>query len=217
MTWRALCAGTGAATMLHSLQRSAFLRPRERFYELLALQQIAAGVRAGSSSGNDRLADQRTLAGQLQSLLQRDLVVARDDGAVTEYILTDRGLKRLRMLTVDLARELESLKDATRAMLRASLVPLALDGVQRVVFYPFSETAEIAYEIVTGLGLEVIGIVDDSPRKWGVRFHGLQVRPADALLDVKPDAIIITSAVFHEPILAKLGAMPLDGVRIHVI
>ena len=30
--------------MLHSLQRSAFLRPRERFHELLALQQIAIGV-----------------------------------------------------------------------------------------------------------------------------------------------------------------------------
>lgn len=203
--------------MLHSLQRSAFLRPRERFYELLALQQLAAGVADGAGGTNDRLADQRTLAGHLHELLQRGLVVAADGGASVTYTLTDAGMKRLRMLTVDLARELESLQEATRAMVRANLVPLALQGVGRVVFYPFGETAEMAYNVVTALGIDIIGIVDDSARKWGVRFHGLQVQPPSALLELAPDAVLVTSAVFQEAILTKLRAMPLNGMRIHVI
>ena len=203
--------------MQHSLQRSAFLRPRERLYELLALQQLAVGVGDASAPSSERLADQRTMAGQLQELVQRGLVVEANGGDTVSYALTDSGRRRLRILTVDLARELDSLQEATRAMVRATLVPLALDGVQRVVFYPFGETAEMAYTVVAGLGMQVVGIVDDSPRKWGARFHGLQVQPSAVLLELAPDAILVTSAVFEEAILSKLAAMPLDGIRIHVI
>ncbi len=203
--------------MLHSLQRSAFLRPRERLYEMLALQQLALGVHDGAAAGSERIADQRTMAGHLQELLQQGLVVATNTVDRAEYALTDAGKRRLRMLTIDLARELESLQDATRAMIRAALVPLALDGVRRVVFYPFGETAEMAYTVVTGLGLDVVGIVDDSPRKWGVRFHGLQVLPATTLPSLAPDAVLVTSAVFQEAILTKLRALPLEGVRIHIL
>jgi hypothetical protein len=203
--------------MLHSLQRSAFLRPRERLYEMLALQQLAVGVHDGAPTGSERLADRRTMAGHLQELLQRGLIISTNNADRVQYALTDAGKRRLRMLTIDLARELESLQDATRAMIRADLVPLALDGVQRVVFYPFGETAEMAYTVVTGLGLEVVGIVDDSPRKWGVRFHGLQVLPAATLPSLAPDAVLVTSAVFQEAILTKLKALPLEGVRIHML
>jgi hypothetical protein len=203
--------------MLHSLQRSVFLRPRERFHELLALQQIGVGVRDGTQPGHERLADQRTMAGQVQELVQRGLVIVTDGAEGPTYALSESGRTRLRMLTVDLARELEALQDATRAMVRASLVGLALDGVRRVVFYPFGETAEMAYAVVIGLGMEVIGIVDDSPRKWGVRFHGLQVQPASALPSLAPDAVLVTSAVFQEAILTRLAAMPLHGIRVHAV
>ena len=203
--------------MLHSLQRSAFLRPRERFHELLALQQIAIGARDGSVAGSDRLADQRTMAGHVQELVQRGLVaVTTVDGAV-RYALTEAGSRRLRMLTVDLARELDTLQEATRSLMRASLVMLALDGVQRVVLYPFGETAELTYALVRALDMDVIGIVDDSPRKWGVRFHGLQVQPAATLQALAPDAVLVASAVFQEQILARLAAMSLGSMRIHVL
>ncbi len=184
---------------------------------MLALQQLALGVHDGAAAGSERIADQRTMAGHLQELLQQGLVVATNTVDRAEYALTDAGKRRLRMLTIDLARELESLQDATRAMIRAALVPLALDGVRRVVFYPFGETAEMAYTVVTGLGLDVVGIVDDSPRKWGVRFHGLQVLPATTLPSLAPDAVLVTSAVFQEAILTKLRALPLEGVRIHIL
>jgi hypothetical protein len=203
--------------MLHSLQRSTFIRPRERLHELLALQQIAVGLRDGNLTGHDRLTDQRTMAGQVQELIQRGLVLATDGTSGVAYSLSASGRSRLRMLTVDLARELETLQESTRAIVRAPLVSLALDGVRRVVLYPFGETAEMTYTVVIGLGMEVVGIVDDSPRKWGVRFHGLQVQPASALLSFAPDAVLVTSAVFQEAILARLAAMPLDGIRVHTI
>ena len=204
-------------TMLHSLQRSAFLRPRERFHELLALQQISVGIPDGAPTGTDRLADRRTMAGHLQELVQRGLVVVTEGADSVSYTLSDSGRTRLRMLTVDLARELEALQEATRALIRGPLVALALEGVRRVVFYPFGETAEMAYAVVLGLGMEVIGIVDDSPRKWGVRFHDLQVQPAAVLTSLAPDAVLVTSAVFQDAILTRLADMPLDGIRVHVI
>ncbi|MCY7300067.1 MAG: hypothetical protein LH616_12755 [Ilumatobacteraceae bacterium] len=184
---------------------------------MLALQQvdIAAGER--SAVGHDRLADQRTMAGQVQELVQRGLVLAVDSGGAVTYVLSESGRTRLRMLTIDLARELEMLQEATRALVRVNLVPLSLSGARSVALYPFGETAEMAYAVVTGLGFDVVGIVDDSPRKWGIRFHGLQVQPASALLTLAPDAVLVTSAVFQREIVAKLNAMPLAGTRIHVL
>lgn len=203
--------------MLHSLQRSAFLRPRERLHELLALQQIAIGVRDGNAPGSERLTDQRTMAGHVQELVQRGLAFVTPVGDDLMYALTEAGSRRLRILTVDLARELETLQEATRSLMRASLVSLALAGVQRVVLYPFGETAEMTYALVRALEMDVIGIVDDSPRKWGVRFHGLQVQPAATLTALAPDAVLVASAVFEEQILVKLAAMSLGTMRIHVL
>jgi hypothetical protein len=199
--------------MLHDLQRSRFIRPRGPLHELLALQHLALARDTASPTPGDRLVEPRTIAGQFAALQERGFV--RPVEGAAHYELTDAGRVRLQMLTVDLARELAALRDGTLQMLRAAAVPLVLDGVRRLVLYPFGETTEITCEAVVALGLDVVGIVDDAPAKWGVRFRGLAVQPSEWLATCDTDAVLVTSALFRTEIIARAEALVRPGVRVH--
>ena len=202
--------------MLHKLHRSNFLRPRERLYELITLYQADAREGLTVESGPEAMLDQRTMAGYVGDLEERALL-ERAEGEAGRYRLTTAGRRRLHLLIVDLERELTGLHDAARELLRRNFVPLAIEGVRRVAFYPFGETAEAAYAAMDGLGFELVGIVDDSVAKQGLRFHGLRVEAPSTLAALAPEAVIVTTAVFHDRIIARLEELPLPGVRIHTL
>lgn len=203
--------------MLHKLHRSSFLRPRERLYELLALYQADARQGLALEAGPEAMLDQRTLAGYVANLEERNLLDRAKDSTDGRYRLTEAGRRRLHLLIVDLARELGGLHDAARELLRRSFVPLALEGVRRVAFYPFGETAEAAFSAMDGLGFELVAIVDDAESKQGLRFHGLRVEAPDVLRERAPEVVVVTTAVFEDLIAARLQAMQLEHVRIHTL
>jgi DNA-binding MarR family transcriptional regulator len=203
--------------VLHRLQRSSFLRPRERLYELLTLHQADSREGLALESGQEAMLDQRTIAGYVADLEDRSLLERTTDGSNPRFRLTATGRRRLHLLIVDLARELEGLSDAARELLRRSFVPLALEGVRRVAFYPFGETAEVAFTAMEGLGFDLVAIVDDAENKQGLRFHGMRVESPDMLKERAPEVVIVTTAAFQDLIVAKLRAMQLDRVRIHTL
>lgn len=202
--------------MLHRLNRSSFLRPRERLYELITLYQAEASDGLRLESGPEAMLDQRTVAGFVADLEERALIT-RAEGEAGRYRLTTAGRRRLHLLMVDLERELTGLHDAARELLRRTFVPLAIEGIRRVAFYPFGETAEAAYTAMEGLGFELVGIVDDSEGRQGLRFHGLRVEAPSTLVALAPEAVIVTTAVFQDRILARLAELPLAGVRVHTL
>ncbi len=202
--------------MLHRLNRSSFLRPRERLYELITLYRAEASEGLRLESGPEAMLDQRTVAGFVSELEERALIT-REEGEEGRYRLTTAGRRRLHLLIVDLERELTGLQNAARELLRRTFVPLAIEGVRRVAFYPFGETAEAAYTAMEGLGFELVGIVDDSEGKQGLRFHGLRVEAPSTLAALAPEAVIVTTAVFQDRILARLAELPLSGIRIHTL
>jgi hypothetical protein len=202
--------------VLHRLHRSEFVRPRERLYELLTLQEADSRDGLRLDGGSEILLDQRTLAGYVADLRARGLLerVSEELNDGVRLRLSEAGRDRLHYLTVDVVRELAALHEGARDLLRRKLVPLALDGARRVAFYPFGETAEVAHSVLPGVDLELVAIVDDAPDKWNLRFHGLRVQPPSVLLEVKPDAVIVTTAVFRDRILGRLREMQLPGVRL---
>lgn len=203
--------------MIYRLQRALFLRPRERLYELLALQEADCRgglVLDGTAEG---VFDRRTINGYLADLEGRGLLVREDEARGERFRLTEAGRRRLHYLLVDYVGELARLHESAREILRRSLAPLSLAGVRRVAFYPHSETAEVAFSVLESLALELVAVVDDSPEKWEMPFHHVRVRPPADLVEIRPDAIVITSSLFEERIVAKITSMRLDGVRIHTL
>lgn len=203
--------------MLHKLHRSSFLRPRERLYELITLSQADSREGLALDTGPEALLDQRTLAGYLADLEERQLIERTQQGADTRFRVTTAGRRRLHVLTVDLVRELAGLNNAARELLRRSFIPLALEGIRSVAFYPFGETAEAAFEAMEGLGFDLVAIVDDSVGKQGLRFHGHRVESPEMLRVCRPEAVIVTTTVFQDLIVERLCAMQLENVRIHAL
>ena len=120
-------------------------------------------------------------------------------------------------LLVDYVNDLAALHEGARDILRRSLAPLSLGGIRRVAFYPHGETAEVAFSVLESLDLELVGIVDDSPRKWELMFHHLRVRPPTELPQIRPEAVVVTTTLFEERIVKRVRSMALDGVRIHTL
>jgi len=203
--------------VIHRLQRSRFLRPRERLYELIALEAAEGGGPASLSVAAEGLMDRRTLSGYLAELEARGLLDRIGDGAARGYRLTEAGRRRLHYLLVDYVNELAALHQSAWDILRRSLAPLSLAGARRVAFYPHGETAEVAYGVLQSLDLELVAIVDDSPRKWDLPFHHLRVRPPEDLVRIRPEAVVVTTSLFQEHIVARIRAMELDGVRIQTL
>lgn len=202
--------------MLHNLHRSSFVRPRERLYELITLYQADLPEGLTLSCGPEAMLDARTLGGYVEDLESRGLLARKTEDSM-RFTLTSAGRHRLRLLIVDLAGELDELRNTARTLLCRSLIPLAIAGLRRVAFYPFGETAEAAYAALDGLGFELVGIFDDAVSKEGLRFHGLRVQKPERLRLVAPEAVIVTSAVFQDRIVARLEAMQLDGILIHLL
>jgi hypothetical protein len=203
--------------MIHRLHRSGFLRPRERLRELIALEEAERGGGIAVQGAAESLFDRRTMTAYLAELESRGLLARNGNGDRGCYRLSEAGRRRLHYLLVDYVNELGALHESARDILRRSLAPLSLAGVRRVVFYPHGETAEVAYSVLDSLDLELVGIVDDSPRKWETAFHDLRVKPPSELPGMRPDAVIVTTSLFEEHVVAKIGTLALDGVRIHTL
>ena len=203
--------------MIHQLHRTGFLRPRERLYELIALEQVERGGGTALDGASESLLDRRTIAGYLGALELRGLLTRDVSGERTSFRLTESGRRRLHYLLVDYVNELSVLHESARDLLRRSLAPLSLGGVRRVAFYPHGETAEVAFSVLSSLDLELVGIVDDAPRKWDMAFHHTRVRPPRELPSMRPEAIVVTTSVFEQRVVANVRALALDGVRIHTL
>lgn len=198
--------------MFFDFRRTGFLRPRDRLYELLALQHFAEGDDAAGDATTDGTFDRRTLKGYAEALRAGGFIA---EDAAGRLAVTEAGKSRARYLLVDYMRELKRLREGARDILRRSLAPLALAGVKRVAFYPMSETAEVAVEVLNSLGLELVAVIDDAPEKQGSRFRDLRIEPLDALRSSGAEAVIVTTAVFREKVTARLNALQITGLRVH--
>ncbi len=109
------------------------------------------------------------------------------------YKVTDDGQRYQRRLGLEhYSWVLGSLRQLEQPI-RRKLVELKARGVERVVFYGAGEVMEASYRVAIGVGLQVVGVVDDDNTKHGARKSGLVVEPPSAINDLEPDAVLITT------------------------
>ena len=109
------------------------------------------------------------------------------------YRVTDDGERYQRKLSLEhYSWVLGSLRRLEQRI-RSTLCELQHRGVRRVVFYGAGDVMEATCRVASGVGLQVVGVVDDDPAKHGLRKGGLVVEPASAINDLEPDAVLITT------------------------
>jgi hypothetical protein len=78
--------------------------------------------------------------------------------------------------------------------------------VERVVFYGAGDVLDATRRVASGVGLRVVGVVDDDPKKHGPRKGGLVVGAPSAIDQLEPDAVLIATLRHAEEIQLKMDA-----------
>ena len=121
------------------------------------------------------------------------------------YKVTHDGERYQRRLTIEHYSSVLSTLQRLEQPIRAKLSELKSRGVQRVIFYGAGDMMEATYHVASGVGLHVVGVVDDDPTKQGVRKGPFVVEPPSAINDLEPDAVLITTLRYAHEVQVKLN------------
>jgi len=130
------------------------------------------------------------------------------------YRVTDDGQRYQRRLGLEhYSWVLGSLRRLEQRI-RAKLLELRSRGVERVVFYGAGDIMEATHRVASGVGLQVMGVVDDDPTKQGTRKGGLVVEPPSAINELQPDAVLITTLRHAEEIQLNMDPSLRSSVEV---
>ena len=133
------------------------------------------------------------------------------------YRVTGDGERYQRQLSLEqYSTALHSLR-THEDRIRTVLGELKDRGLRRVVFYGAGEVMEASYRVAYGLGLQVVGVVDDDVTKQGLRKGGLVVEPPGAINDLEPDAVVITTFRHAAEIQLKIDPSLRSSVELREI
>jgi hypothetical protein len=182
--------------------------PTERFLDLL-----------NAIEGTERLT-QRDIASRLKiSLGQANALIhtGMDKGWVdckgsTHYHLTEAGREeRYRLMVHRMKNTVEWYRD-TQQRIRENYRRLEASGVHLVVFYGAGEVAEVAYSLLDGQSLEMVGVVDDF--RPGEPFCGMCISPVSDLPRMTYDGILVTTFHGADAIRQRVASLGLPLTRL---
>jgi DNA-binding MarR family transcriptional regulator len=183
-------------------------------------QRLIVELQRGSNISQRALARRLGVAVGTVNRLLTDMVEAgyvqvfNRDVRPFAYRVTDDGQRYQRRLGLEhYSWVLGSLRRLEQRI-RAKLLELRSRGVERVVFYGAGDVMEATYRVASGVGLQVMGVVDDDPTKQGTRKGGLVVGPPSAINELEPDAVLITTLRHAEEIQLKMDLSLRSSVEV---
>ena len=127
------------------------------------------------------------------ALVASGRVEVDDSARPFAYRLTPIGRDYQRRLAYHQDRSVLQRFRAMQARIGRRLQELRDQGADRLVFYGAGRVMEVTLPLARGLGLEVVGIVDDDPEKQGRMRGGLRVRPLSEIEELLPATVLITT------------------------
>ncbi len=116
------------------------------------------------------------------------------------YHLTPAGAGALRSSLLAYSAEIVQMYGAVKHEIASILESFYTEGVRTVVLFGAAETAEVVHAALKETDLVVIGVVDSDASKHHKPFNGLIIKPPEALTEMQPDAVVITSFAHQEEI-----------------
>ena len=173
-------------------------------------QQLIVVLQRGSNVSQRALARRLGVAVGTVNRLLSDMVEAgyvqvfNRDVRPFAYRVTHDGQRYQRRLGLEQYSWVLGSLHRLEQRIRAKLLELRTRGVERVVFYGAGDVMEATNRVASGVGLQVVGVVDDDPTKQGQRKGGLVVSAPSAINELEPDAVLITTLRHAEEIQLKM-------------
>lgn len=130
------------------------------------------------------------------------------------YRLTRRGREYYRNLSHQHYRSVLGRFRDVQNRIRGRLREIQEMGVTRLVFYGSGDVMEATYPLAKGLGLEVVGIVDDDRAKHGSEKGPMVVASPASIGELEPDAVLITTFRHAREIRTKIDPALRSKVRV---
>jgi DNA-binding MarR family transcriptional regulator len=109
------------------------------------------------------------------------------------YFLTPKGFAEKAKLTLHLISWTVQHYSALKDLIGQRLLEMQKKGIERIVFYGVSEEMEVAYITLQGIGLKLVGIVEDDEKLRPQILFGHELEPVSRIQELNPHGVLITS------------------------
>ncbi len=77
-----------------------------------------------------------------------------------------------------------------------------IDASNRIILYGVGKRCDVLLNLLNDRSVEIVGVIDSNPAKWGMKFHGFEVLPPEELNQHKDALICVTffSPLEDEPV-----------------
>jgi DNA-binding MarR family transcriptional regulator len=200
-------------------KRFQFIEPARPYRELQILSEIARNPRTSQRELAERAMIGPTMVNRYVAEMQRDglVEVEGETNRTFRYRLTEAGRYRRDELFFQVSKEVVQFYGQAKQDFRRRLREHARRGVRRVVLFGAAETAELVYAAAEGTGLEIVGIVDNDPAKHGRRIGTVRVGAPDTVLEMNPDAVLISSFGHADEIHDQIRPLEGRGIRVDLV
>ena len=128
------------------------------------------------------------------------------------YLITPQGILEKSRLTVEFIQYSLHLYSQIRRYLSQQLAVMQLSGMRRVLLWGTDEFAEIACLTIQEMGMEVVGVIDDS----GIRtdFLGFQVKKMEEVSSADYDQVVVASLRLPSQVAHRMAELKIPPVRV---
>lgn len=177
------------------ISEGSYLKPSKNTRVLAILDSLAHDSGLSQYELGRRLNLSGAMINQYLKQLQSEELVEflPVNGKSYQYILTPAGEKRRRQMFSDYSSETIRLYTTVKDFVLEKLEPQRLKGLFKLTLFGASETCEVVLSALKESGFQVVLVLDNSPEKQGLMFHGHVVSAPHVLGQVDCDAVVITS------------------------
>ncbi len=195
---------------------SEFLSPNKLFRRLSVMLSISDAP----NKSQHTIAKQTHLSSSMvnnyiKNLRQEGMILVSGSTNRTQmYHLTEKGRNVLRKDFLAYSAEIVRLYGAVKSEISGMLQEFYNEGIRTVALFGVAETAEVVHAAMKHTDLTIVGVVDSDTGKQGNSFNGLVIQAPKALIEMKPDAVVITSFGKQEEIYSSVKKLTGKGIKI---
>jgi predicted transcriptional regulator len=142
------------------------------------------------------------------------ITVEGNTNRTKQYHLSEAGRVMLRQSLLDYSAEIVRLYGSVKNEIANILKVFYNEGIRIIVLFGVAETAEIVHAAAKRTSLVIVGVVDSDKSKQGTFFNGMEIRSPKAILEIQPDAVVITSFGKQEEIYQQVRKISGDAIKI---
>lgn len=187
---------------------NSFLKPTEDLKNLQLLEEISRDSTASQRKLSERLGVALGVTNAcLKKMVNKGYVKIKGiNHKRISYFLTPEGFSEKARLTYHFLEYTIHYYTNLKKDISSKLNAISKKSIRRVVYYGAGEVMEVAFVTLHETNLELLGIIDDDKEKQGKKRFNFIIGGPDAINDLKPDAIIITSIRYKEKIAERISA-----------